>query len=182
MSRSGTHELLTVLRIARLFLVPTTLNSENTFSLVISDCTLVTVWLALYASSLSIRLILYFFPAMATPPWAFTYWKYDFSPLRMAVNAEYGPDSGRLVPMVMVSPFTPTESFPAGQADVSTTLAGPLLGPLPPLVVGVTVFRDLPHAAATSTAARSSATRRNFIGRVLPCCEQSHRCRLGCAA
>ena len=43
MSRSGTHCVLTLLRIARLFFVPTTLNSANTLSSLINDCTLVTV-------------------------------------------------------------------------------------------------------------------------------------------
>ncbi len=40
------------------------------------------------------------------------YSKYDFSPFRIAVNAEYRPDCGRLVPILIVSPETPVVGSP----------------------------------------------------------------------
>src|SRR5438445_12344587 len=62
----------------------------------------------------------------------------------------------------MVLPFTPTVSLPAGQAEVSTTLAGPPdVGPLPPGAVVVDVLRLLPHAAAAIAATTSRVTRRS---------------------
>src|SRR5690242_4814231 len=96
----------------------------------------------------------------------------------MFENGAYRPDSGRLVPNVIVLPFTPVVSLaPFGQFDVSMIddVVPPVV-PVPELPAGLAVERLPPQAAASSATTRQSATvptrvrcgrratRRSFMG------------------
>src|SRR5580704_17184085 len=86
---------------------------------------------------------------------------YACSPYRIAENGAYVPDSARLVPTVMVLPFTPVVSLPGGHEDVSINDApDPAVAPDPmvPEVGGFAVERLPPHAAPTRATAPTSGT------------------------
>src|SRR5262245_41794355 len=79
----------------------------------------------------------------------------------MFENGAYNPDNGRLVPKVIVSPFTPVVSLaPFGQADVSINVDDVEPGVVSePLLGGLAVERLPPQADASSaTASRQVAT------------------------
>ena len=77
------------------------------------------------------------------------------------MKAEYVPDSGRLVPSLIVLPVMPWVRVDGSHCDVSMTAVVPVVAPVPPAgVVGLVVLellRPLPHAA--TTRAKSSAER-----------------------
>ena len=155
--------MLTVSRMPRLFLVPTTLNRPNTLVSLINEVTFAIVRAASYASSLSTRLILYFLPATVTPPWSLMYWKYDFSPWRMALNGAYVPDCATLVPIVIVSAADPGGLAALRAVRRVDNVAPPdeLLPDELLVVLFVPVLRLLPHAAATTASTVHNARTRS---------------------
>ena len=164
-NRSGTHCGLTMLRIARLFLVPTTLNSANTLSSLSSDCTLVTVCVATYCVVLGDQLDLVLLAGDRDA--AVGVRVVDVRLLAVEDRGERrrtSPTAARLVPIVIVSPLTPVVSLSAGHDDVSMTrCAGRRRSrwlPTRLLVAGFAVERLPPHAAPTRATAATSAIAR----------------------
>src|ERR1700676_4288462 len=83
---------------------------------------------------------------------------YDCSPFRIALNAVYRPESGRLVPIVIVFPFTPVVRLP-GHAEGSTIgfAVVPPPGVGPPVVLELFERPLPPQPAATSARVTTTA-------------------------